>query len=520
MLINEDVQVKWLFLTIGASGYLLSGPVFQIGITGWVIPIGILYFVRSSRTWRGYLWSVLFMSTFIFISSHASSPLPIVATLVSSILSGFLDGIPFLFDRILYRKLKPGHAVFLFPVLAVTYEYLISFPLSSIGVVGATQSRFEELAQLASITGVFGISFVMYWFASSIVSRTMDREGRIGNLKACAVVLGLVLIFGIVKIRTNDLYEKTVKVSGIVLEEHRLYEELYEIFFDIPVEFTIGAGGSPELDRLFGALEEFRKNPQDERYQGVFEALKNFEDDMMETTITEAKSGSKIIVWSETNLAVFKDDEEVVLERVQKIALEEEVTILASMAVLLPYTKGGPMYENKSVLVTQDGEIVDRYEKAKPVPFLDSSLPGDGRLAIIGTQHGKLTSAICYDADFPDLMRQSGKADILLLPSNDWLGISPYHGDNAIFRAIENGVSIVRPTGTGQSIVFGPNGRVLARLDAYDHEVRVINAHVPIEGVTTVFDYVGNTFAWLCIAATMLLVGIAMTRRRISGNDL
>ena len=169
------------------------------------------------------------------------------------------------------------------------------------------------------------------------------------------------------------------------------------------------------------------------------------------------------------------------------------------------------MYENTSYLITPDGEIADSYEKAKPVPMMDSSLPGDGIIESINTPFGTINMAICYDADFPDLMDQSGKGDILLLPSNDWLGISPYHGNNASFRAIENGVSVVRPTGSGQSVVFDTHGKALSRVDAYEEEVRIINAYVPKKGVTTIYNLIGNTFIYLTILLGIVILIVSLT---------
>lgn len=512
MLDFKNSKTKWLLLVVGTFSMLLSGPVFQIDLAGWCIPIGILFFTRNSKPFKGYLWAVLFITLFSFIGSLYSAILPPVSILISAIISGFLEGIPYVVDRLLYRRVTSKFSVLVFPLIAVTYEYALSFPLSSIGVIAATQTDFLPFIQMASITGVFGISFLMYWCASMVVSRLSEPEKKVPYVKIFGGIMISVLAFGTVKIRLNDPAETTVKVAGVVLEEYSLYETLYLDFFDEEIQFDISTSQSEEMGKVVAALGEFIKNPQNSKFKNAHLALKQFEDQLIEMTAREARNGSKIIVWSETNLPVFQSQEDSVLNKVQRIAKEYETTILASMAVLLPYQEGGPLYENKSVLVTSDGIIADEYEKSYPVPFLDASLPGDGKLEIIRTEHGKLTSAICYDADFPELITQSGNADILLLPANDWLGVSPYHGDNAVFRAIENGVSIVRPTGTGQSVVFNPHGVAVARLDAFDQDERIVNAHVPTKGVTTIYNYIGNLFVWLSVIAAVLLIGFAIVK--------
>ncbi len=509
MLNLQHPKTKWLFLLVGSISVLLCGPVFQIGIAGWIVPIGLLYFTRESKVFKGYLWSVLYMSVFLFISGLFSSALPPSAVIVTAALSGVLEMIPYLLDRIFYRRLNPKYAFLFFPVIAVSYEYLVSFPLSSIGALAASQTGFTELNQLASITGVWGISFMMYWLASAVVPYLLKEKYR-PSLKHYGLALSIILVFGMIKLRVVNPLQETVKVSGIVVEEFELFEDIYEDFFGEKVQFGPSAGSSPQMQRLFEAIIDFQKNPSDPRFSDSMRALENFEDKIIEITKQEARNGAKIIVWSETNLSIFQHHEERAIRKAQNVARQENAYILTSMAVLLPYVEGGPQYENKSLLITPQGEIVDTYEKAYPVPFMDASLPGDGILDIIETEYGALTTAICYDADFPELITQSGSADILLVPANDWLGVSPYHGDYSLYRGIENGVSIVRPTGTGQSVIFDPHGNALARLDAYDKNIRVINAHVPVKGVTTIFNYIGNSFAWLCILISVALIGVSI----------
>ncbi len=395
----NDPKIKWLFLTVGAMSILLSGPVLRISMAGWLLPIGVLYFMRASTILKGYLWTVLFMAIFMFIQGLFSAALPATASLVAAIISALLEALPYLLDRIFYKKVNSRFSIFLLPLLAVSYEYLISFPLSSIGVLAATQTDFLALAQLASITGVLGVSFMMYWLAAMVVSALLS-ETRISQFKLYGGVMFLILVFGFAKMRFTDPMQPTVKVAGISLEENTLYSALYEDFFGETVSFEIGAGGSPELNKLFGALKEFQKNPEDERFQGAFGSMKAFEDQLIQVTKQAALTDAKIIVWSETNLPVFKDREQEVLERVREIAMSSKTIVVTSMAVLVPYVEGGPMYENKSVVITAGGEFADYYEKARPVPFLDASLPGDGKLEVVSTPYGDLTTAICYDADF------------------------------------------------------------------------------------------------------------------------
>ena len=87
---------------------------------------------------------------------------------------------------------------------------------------------------------------------------------------------------------------------------------------------------------------------------------------------------------------------------------------------------------------------------------------------VADTALGRLATVICYDMDFPALLRQAGQAqaDLLLAPASDWAPVKFGHAQWATFRAIENGVSLVRPTREGLQIAVDHQGRVLASADS------------------------------------------------------
>src|SRR4029079_4996331 len=123
-------------------------------------------------------------------------------------------------------------------------------------------------------------------------------------------------------------------------------------------------------------------------------------------------------------------------------------------------------------------------------------------LPVVNTKYGRIGAAICFEMDFPQLIRQIGAADadILLAPSNDWKAIKHVHAAMAVFRGVENGVSIVRATSSGLSVATDPFGRVLAVTDHFSPGARVMVAQVPSARVRTVYARVGDLFAWLCVA--------------------
>jgi hypothetical protein len=75
----------------------------------------------------------------------------------------------------------------------------------------------------------------------------------------------------------------------------------------------------------------------------------------------------------------------------------------------------------------------------------------------------------------------------------------------ASFRAIEQGFNMVRHTDHGLSAAFDYQGRRLAAMDHYTSDDRVMIAQIPIKGVRTIYSLTGDWFAWLCLAAIVLL---------------
>jgi apolipoprotein N-acyltransferase len=173
-----------------------------------------------------------------------------------------------------------------------------------------------------------------------------------------------------------------------------------------------------------------------------------------------------------------------------------------------------PSVENKLVLIKPDGHVAREYNKVRPVPG-DQQILGDGKLRVLETPYGRISSIICFDGDFPQVPAQAGalKADILLDPSNDWLAIDPWHTQMANFRAIEQGVNLIRQTSRGLSAAFDYQRRRLAAVDHFQTVDYAMVSEVPTRGVRTVYSLLGDWFAWACLAGFAVLTVLALRRR-------
>ncbi len=193
---------------------------------------------------------------------------------------------------------------------------------------------------------------------------------------------------------------------------------------------------------------------------------------------------------------------------------------------------------NAAGLWRPDGSLSARYAKRHLVPFgermpfqwlvpalgkLDLGQaewePGRGTVLFDGPG-GKFSCLICFESIFPDLAREdvrAGSRMLVNITNDEWFGNSAalyQHAAMAPFRAVENGVPLLRCANTGLTEVIGPDGRVRARLPVF--EPGVLRASVPgARAGRTPWTRFGDWPGALALLATLLLVFVR--RRRAAG---
>jgi apolipoprotein N-acyltransferase len=114
-------------------------------------------------------------------------------------------------------------------------------------------------------------------------------------------------------------------------------------------------------------------------------------------------------------------------------------------------------------------------------------------------------------------VRQAGRAgaDILLVPSSDWRSISAWHAQQAPFRAVENGVALVRPTRLGISLATDAQGRLLGhKADYFVAAEQTLVVAVPTQGTGTWYARIGDAVAWAGALGLLVLTWFASRPRR------
>jgi apolipoprotein N-acyltransferase len=102
----------------------------------------------------------------------------------------------------------------------------------------------------------------------------------------------------------------------------------------------------------------------------------------------------------------------------------------------------------------------------------------------------------------------------MLVPSHDWKEYGSAHTERASLRAVEDGYSLIRQDAEGVSTANDNEGYVLAATDYFTTSRQTMVAYVPIHSVTTVYDRIGDAFAWLCLTGVVALTVTALARPR------
>jgi apolipoprotein N-acyltransferase len=261
-----------------------------------------------------------------------------------------------------------------------------------------------------------------------------------------------------------------------------------------------------------------------------------------------------VLIWPEASIPKLLRYEPAIHEPLYELARTHHVWIIVGADDAEP-RKGSTdpreaEFYNSSFLISPEGKLVRRYRKRSLVifgeyiplerwlPFLKwftpvtgSFTPGDKPEPFELSDFGAKTSVlICFEDNFPHLVRDYVETDtdfLINITNNGWFGESAaqwQHAANAIFRAIENGVPLVRCSNNGLTCWVDETGRL--REIFRDSSGRIYGAgfmkiDLPIRemgrsGTPTFYNRHGDWFGWPCVGWTAIVVVGALARRKFA----
>lgn len=365
-----------------------------------------------------------------------------------------------------------------FPAAWVSFEYVrnLATPHGTAGSIAYTQLEFPPFLQLASVTGPWGMSFVMCLLpagcALGLHLWRRDRGQALRIVAAGVAALLLALAYGTVRLSTPAAGE-TVRVGLIAADE--------------PAAAPLAAEG----DATASLLREY-----------ALAAGKL------------ARGGARAIVLPEKIGVLAGPASREPDEWFQRIAAETGSVIVVSNL----WVSGGDRCNRARIYSA--GKPPRDYDKQHMLPPFESNLKPGTSITPISAGAARWGVAICKDMDFTEPSRQYGQAGagLLLVPAWDFGIDRAWHGHIAVMRGVENGFSVARAARTGNLTVSDDRGRILAEVRSDAAPLATLMADVPVSHRTTLYARLGDWVAWAALAALVSGVG-RLFRRARTGPD-
>lgn len=458
-----DIQF-WIQLTLGSILLFLSQMRFGIGELGWVAFAPFLVALYREGSWKRHLVVLLCLLVVLHlvVAKIITAGVPWYPIPMFGIPISLMYFVTISVSAAAYRRLGWRWGVYLFPALAVTFEWLqYSFTEGgSWGALAYTQVDNLRLIQFASIAGIAGISFLVA-FGSSLAAAAYTvgfRKVR-WDLSAFLAITVAILFWGECRL-SKDVPGTPVRVAGI---------------------------STPVSKKDFGeALNDIS-------------SLRKYDDILFTRTVKAAELGAKIVAWDEVSTMVTPAEEEAFTARGQTLTKERGMNIVMAYGVLLS-TK--PLqWQNKYRFILADGTIADEYLKRHPVPG-DGDVKGTAHAKTISLLGGGVGGALCYDYDFPQIALDNVKegAGMIVIPSSDWRGIDPIHAQMARMNAVAVGVSMLRPVREATSMASDQYGRIKASMRYGGNNENVMVTELKAQQVPTLYAKTGNVLPMLTSA--------------------
>ena len=485
------------------------------GLVAWVafIPLHSVLVGNSPKQgfFRGWLagiaaftgtmyWVVIAMNQY----GHMPLPVSIAVMLLLALYLGLYIG-AYALAVVWVEHRKTSLAWIAAPCIWVALEFLRTYAFSGLpwGLLGYSQFRWLSIIQIADITSVYGLSFL--------------------------IVLVNVSVFH----TCHRLIATTTRLPEI-------RRPWLPLAVTLPVFLIVWAYGEGSLLRSLSAPQSQPTLAIGIVQPNIDQAKKWDATYRMETLdryarlTAPAANGTDLVLWPEAATPFLFEQEPVYQSIVKDLVVEAQVPLLFGSPVVQRHPNGRPYLLNSAYLLDTSGAIAGRYDKQHLVPFgeyiplrtlfffLDKLVVGIGDFEA-GTQPTLFTIqsspespsvrfgvAICFEVIFPNLVRQlaNAGANFLVTITNDaWFGdtVAPeQHLAMVVFRAVENRMAFARAANTGISGLIDPTGRILSATPLFTEQF--VTGTIPLTSPSTFYTRFGNVFAWTCVIISLILL--------------
>jgi apolipoprotein N-acyltransferase len=493
------------------SGLLLyaSFPPLEQPFLAWIALVPILTALSYTRYLKAFLMG--FLMGMVFCALHiwwlnVVPDLPFVSFIAIALYIGVFFGLFGLFFCMTARRTR-WPKVLVAPALWVAMEFLrsnLSFLAIPWGLLGHSQHGNVAIIQIASITSVYGISFLivlvnaafaegLLWILNHRIGMTTQQPPKKAVFSSIVVPLTAVLIvylWGGYQVRMLDKNKNGILSASVI------------------------QGNIAQNDKW---------NP---KYRKMI--IQRY----LELTLLASQENPDLIIWPETATPRYLLNDHETYLTVRDLVRETGAPLLLGSGSHAKINRGGKKVynlKNTAFLMDRNGKIVSHYDKMRLLPF-GEYLPLEGRFPwprwlvpkngvfTPGASHevfelhgARFGVVICWENLFPGLFRKfvkEGAEFMVNLTNEAWFektAASRQILSMSVFRAVENRVSLLRSANTGISSLVDPLGMVTGTL----------TVSVPEPIGETFYTRHGDVFAVLCTLLAILFIVTASLPPRI-----
>lgn len=477
---NPEPEIKkWIAPSVILSGicwYLSCGLRGDSWFLLWLAPVPVLAVAldlsgKKTFTLAFLAYLIGRISWFTYLIKVAT----IIPAIILTLLLPLIFALIVVCTRWIVLKTKFRIGIFAFPILFTVYEFLV-IRFSADGTAGSiaySQANFLPVVQIASITGILGITFFVTLIPSILSVGWFHRKEK--NILKLAMSLSVAIAFLVClygTIRINSKAElKTITAGLVVLDEK------YHHVTDKPVlkdELSTLAIYSDSISGLAGR-------------------------------------GAKLVVLPERAFNINTETESGIFQMLSGTAKKNHVYIISG------YTnfRNNPS-RNSAWVIDPSGNILCDYNKVHLVTGFERQFSPGNETGLFRLEGLAAGTAICKDLDFPEHLRKYGQnnAEFICVPAWDFVQDDWLHSRMAILRGVENGFSEVRAARQGSLTISDCYGRVNAEASSIHNKSATLIGEVTLLEKNTVYSRFGDWFGILNVVAGIMLIGIGLRRSR------
>jgi apolipoprotein N-acyltransferase len=354
---------------------------------------------------------------------------------------------------------------------------------------GYSQAAVVPVIQVADLTGVYGVSFVLaavnvalaeLWLALRDRGRPL-RPALVGIAMA-VLTLASVLLYGWQRMARFAARADAEPTSAVLVQGN----------LDL---------GSQWRQDLYG---------------------RNLDTYLQLTAAALRRQPAELVIWPENAMTFFLEQEPLYQAALGSVLSHWQAQLVAGG----PHTwdQAQPKFYNSAFTIAPDGQVLGRYDKQVLLPFAEyfplpqldilrrdfgrvrEFTPGPARPPL-PTVAGPAGVLICNEVMFPEVARQrvvAGAAYLLNLSNDTWVNdprFATMAFDMSVFRAVEQRRDLVRVSTSGPSALVDPLGRVVVQTDLFVAQTR----HATIGGRAerSIYSQLGDAFALACVAMAL-----------------